>query len=226
MSFAIDSSITVDREDRNMRTIASAKVSQGMLQFTLRENDVSHYRIKSAASDNRHLIIEHPRRTGWELAAKTKASELSETPYRLPFDLAPGALVDAAITLERTIAESYALADFTPDMLVHYADSKGVSPAVKQALKNLSLKRGEIEAMRQRVIRLEKSNARLLEEQRRLRESLGQVPRESDLHARYLKKLATQEDEIEKLAIALDQSRDSLTAAETAYAEMIRTLEL
>ncbi len=226
LSFAIDSSITVDREDRNIRTIASAKVSQGMLQFTLRKNDVLHYRIKSAASDNRHLIIEHPRRAGWDLAVKTKASELSETAYRLPFDLGPGASLETDIVLERTIAESYALADFTPDMLVHYADSEGVSPAVKQALQALSLKRGEIETLRQNLIRLEESNARSLEEQRRLRESLGQVPRESDLHARYLKKLAALEDEIEKLAIALDQSRDSLTAAETAYAEMIRTLEL
>lgn len=153
-------------------------------------------------------------------------TSLSETAHRLPFDLEPGASFETDVTLERTIAETYALSDFTPDMLVYYADTQGISPAVKQALKALSLKRAEIETTRQRVIRLEESNARLLEEQRRLRDSLGLVPSESDLHARYLKKLAAQEDEIEKLAVELAVAREQLVAAEAAYAESIRGLDV
>ncbi len=226
LSFAIDSSITVDRENSSVRNVASTKISQGMLHFTMRESEVTRYRIKSAASDKRHLIVEHPRRAGWDLVASAMVTSLSETAHRLPFDLEPGASFETDVTLERTIAETYALSDFTPDMLVYYADTQGISPAVKQALKALSLKRAEIETTRQRVIRLEESNARLLEEQRRLRDSLGLVPSESDLHARYLKKLAAQEDEIEKLAVELAVAREQLVAAEAAYAESIRGLDV
>lgn len=226
LSFALDPSIAVDREDRSVRRVVSGAISQGMLRLSMRESERSHYRIESAASEPRRLIIEHPRRPGWELAAGHPDAELAETAYRIPLALGPRATLETDVVLERTVGESYALADFTPDMLVYYADSEGISPAVKQALRQLSTKRAEIETLRQRIATLDDTKTRLVEDQARLRENLGTVPAESDLHARYLKKLSAQEDEIDKLAVELAGARDALAAAEAAYAEAIRALDV
>lgn len=226
LSFAVDSSIVVDRDDRLDRSVVSAKISQGTLRLSTKEFDVSRYRIKSSASEMRRLVIEHPRQTGWDLVAGAMVTGLSETAHRLPLELEPGATVETDVTLERTIGESYALADFTPDMLVYYADSACLSPTVQHALKQLSVRRVEIETVRQRITQLDDAKARLFDDQTRLRKNLGQAPAESDLHARYLKKLSTQEDEADKLAVDLAIARDALAVAEASYAEPIRALDL
>ena len=226
LSFAVDQAVIVDREDKSARTVVSGKINQGYLQLSVRENERTKYRIKSSAAEGRTVLIEHPRRYDWEIEPGHEGVELTDTAYRIPVKIAAGQSVETDVGLSRTIAESYSLADMQPENLVWYSEDGSLDPKVRAAFKQLSAKRAEIEALRKSIERLESAKARLFEDQSRLRDNLSRVPSESDLHARYLTKLAAQETELDKVGIEAENAREALTAAEAAYAEMIRTLEV
>lgn len=226
LSFAVDQAVIVDREDKSVRTVVSGKINQGYLQLSVRENERTKYRIKSSAADARTVLIEHPRRYDWEIEPGHEGVELTDTAYRIPVKVAAGQSIETDVGLTRTVAESYALADMQPENLVWYSEDGSLDPKVRAAFKQLSAKRAEIEKLRRSIERLEAAKARLFEDQSRLRDNLSRVPSESDLHARYLTKLAAQETELDKVGIEAENAREALTAAEAAYAELIRTLEV
>lgn len=226
LSFALDQAILIDREDRSARTVVAGKITQGSLQLSLRESQTTLYRLKSSAAEARRVVIEHPRLSGWDLAPGHPNAELVEHAFRLPLDLAANAKLETEVSLERTIGQSYALIDMGVETLVYYAESGELDPKLRDAFTKLAVKRAEIDDLRRRLDRLEQEKARLFEDQSRLRENLSRVPSESDLHARYLTKLAAEETELDKLGLEAEATRDALVKAEAVYAEMIRTLEV
>jgi predicted nuclease with TOPRIM domain len=163
---------------------------------------------------------------GWDLAPGHPDAELVESAYRVPLDLAANATLETEVGLERTIGESHMLTDMNTEALVYYAESGELEPRLRDALTKLAVKRAEIDDLRRRIERLEQEKARLFEDQSRLRDNLSRVPSESDLHARYLTKLAAEETALDKLGLEAEATRDALVKAETAYAEMIRTLDV
>jgi len=67
VSFALDQKTTVDREDKYQRRVASAKISRGILTLSITDRRTSVYTIKPPAKEGRHLVIKHPRDSGWTL---------------------------------------------------------------------------------------------------------------------------------------------------------------
>ena len=74
--------------------------------------------------------------------------------------------------------------------------------------------------------RIEVSRNEIYQDQDRLRDNLQRVPRDSDLHRRYLAKMTQQEDALDQLAVATDGAQDALASAERALNEAIRDLEI
>jgi hypothetical protein len=216
----------VDREDRSARTLIGGKVVRGSLQLSVRQVDRAQYRVKSAATEARRLIIEHPRLTGWDLAGDHADVELTEYAYRVPVMVPPGASVETEIALEQTVSEYYAIADLGTDSLVYYAEAEALGPALRAELKRLSGLRAAIEGHRDMLKRLDTAKQRLFDDQSRVRANLGEVPQGSDLHGRYLAKLAQQEDELDRIATEIASTGDAIAAAEAALADAVAKLEV
>jgi hypothetical protein len=226
LSFALDQAILIDREEKSARTVTAGTIGQGNLRLTVRQNERTLYRVKSSAPDARLVLIEHPRRYDWELEKGHEGVELTDSAYRVPVEVAPGAAVETEVGLVRTVWESYSLADMGPDNLVYFAESGELEPKLKAAFRQLADRKAAIETMKRRIEALEQSKNRLFEDQSRLRDNLSRVPSESDLHARYLAKLAAEETELDKIGLEIESTREAVHAAETAYGELIRTLEV
>jgi hypothetical protein len=227
LSFAVDQAILIDREHDTVRTIVGSAISRGVLRLSMRQRANTKFRIKSSAKESRQLLIEHPRRAGWELTAPSVPGiEHAASVYRVPTEIAPGAEQKLAITLETTLVEEVSLDGLRMRDLAAYAATGALEPEVRQALERLAQLRGDVDEARGEIERLEETASRLHRDQERLRANLREVPRDSDLHRRYLAKMTAQEDSLDKLGSALVTARDTLTQTERTLADAIRDLEV
>ncbi|HRQ82876.1 MAG TPA: hypothetical protein PKZ97_17325, partial [Azospirillaceae bacterium] len=224
-SFALDQAVTVDRSDQSSRTVARAQIADGVMTLSVTERQTSHYAIAGAKDGPRKLVIEHPRRAGWELAGGQKA-ETTAAAYRLPIDIPAGETVHLSVTLERPRLERIALADLPPDALLAQAQSVELPAEARQALGELAKLRVTLADAERRVAALEKAREDQVKEQERLRDNLAALTAAADLRKRMLAKMAEAETRLETLAAELAAARDAAETARRTLAERIRGLKL
>ena len=86
--------------------------------------------------------------------------------------------------------------------------------------------KGAIERQDRRLEQLKANRRRIFEEQKRIRDNLGRVPSNSDLHRRYIEKLGVQEDNLERLAAETVQSEEERNQALERLEDRIAALKL
>jgi len=227
LSFAVDQNLLVDRESESASQIVRGSISRGLLRLSVRQRETTTYRIKSAAKEARALVIEHPRRPGWDLAEpEIKEPELTETAYRIPGEIDAGGTATVAVALERTTLEQVAILDLPVDRMQAYASARELSPEIRAAFERLAGLRAEVERHRSTLARIEQDRSVIYQDQERLRDNLGRVPRDSDLYNRYLAKMSEEEDRLDGLAGEADTAQAALEDAEAALADAIAKLDL
>ncbi|HYD32491.1 MAG TPA: DUF4139 domain-containing protein [Azospirillaceae bacterium] len=227
LSFAVDQKIKVDRDQRQSQTFTQAKITDGVLQIASVEQATTVYTIAGAPREPRTVVIEHPRQSGWDLA-EPKADRVEATPdaYRLPVDVPAGQTATLTARLERPRLNEVELSSLTIERIAFYATARELPQAVRDALTRLGTLRAAVTERERAVARLEKAHGEVVADQERLRENLGSVPEGSDLHRRYLAKLAEQETRLETLDADLTQARQALEKANQEVAGYVRGLTL
>lgn len=237
LSFAVDQKVTIDRQDQPSQTLARATVADGVLQLTVTERQTTTYTIAGAAREDRALVVEHPRRPGWDLvlpaATKPDATkpdttkpDTTATAYRLPVNVPAGQTVTVVAALERPRLERVGLADITPERVAAYAQAAELPAAVRDAMSKLAALRATQTQLDARVAALESERATVVADQERLRENLGSLPRDSDLHKRTLAKMGEAETRLERLATDATAARKQAEEARQAVATYVRGLKL
>ena len=220
VSFAADQKVTVDRENLQTERLTSAKIVDEVLTLTLRERAMTRYTIKGAAEEPRAVLIEHPVQEGWRLVGPDPDEvETTGERYRIRRDLGPGASATLDVVLERPVYRRHELLDIGDDQLRLLFDARGLPEEVRLALGEISSRRAAIGERERALQRLQSDIETLMQDQERLRQNLQSVPRESDLHRRYLVQMGEQEDRLadlrqqsEAARIALDEAREGLRA--------------
>jgi hypothetical protein len=227
LSFALDQNMIVDRETDTARIVASGAISEGVLRLRVRQRETTTYRIEPSGDEDRRLVIEHPRRPGWNLVEPAGDDvELTDTSLRVPVAITAGEARTIDVTVEQPIVERLALIDMTYRRLQAFAESRELDAPLRRAFARLAELRVAVDRQRAELARLEVSRNEIYQDQDRLRDNLQRVPRDSDLHQRYLGKMTQQEDALDQLEVAADQAQDALIAAERALNDAIRELEI
>jgi hypothetical protein len=229
LSFAVDQAVTVDRSDRPSRALSRATVADGVLTLSVVERQTTTYTVAGAKDGPRKLLIEHPRRAGWELADPAPAAvgvEATAVAYRLPLEVPAGGTARLSVTLERPRLERATLADLSADMLIAHAAAAELPAAVREGLTLLAGLRTALSEKERSVAEIERGRAEQVKEQERLRANLAALPAGGDLHKRTLAKMGEAENRLEALARDLAVARNEADAARRALAERIRGLKL
>lgn len=227
LSFALDQKMFVDRETDTARTIASGTISQGVLRLRVRQRETTTYRLKSSDDAARDVVIEHPRRPGWDLVAPDDENvELTDAAMRIPVAVVARETRAVEVTVEQPIVERIALIDLPYRRLQAFADTRELDAPLREAFARLAALRAAVDRQHAEIQRLDGDRQEIYQDQDRLRDNLQRVPRDSDLHQRYLAKMTEQEDSLDRLEVLDDQARDALATAERALAEAIRDLEI
>jgi len=228
LSFAVDQKVTIDRADSQSQTLSKARLADGVLQLVTTDRAATTYTIAGAAHEARRVVIEHPRRAGWELvpfAAGGPAVEATADAYRLATDVPIGKTVTITVTTERPRQERFELVNLSPQQVEFYAAAKELPAELRQAVAKLAGLRAAVAEREQLVSRLEGSQEELEKDQQRLRDNLQAVGQGSDIGRRYMAKLSEQEDRVEKLARDLADARAAVDAAQQALADTVKGLK-
>lgn len=220
VSFALDRDTTIDREDRQERTVVGASLSRGVLETRVKTVLETIYTVEAPASGDRPVTLEHPRRPGWELVSPKGDYEVTERFHRLPLAVPAGETRALTVRQERTDGERLVLGDLPPRVIFQRAASGDLDPKVRELFEDLAERHRALRGMEQARERLRARAAAIAEDQGRVRANLESVPSDSDLARRYLAGLTAQEDELESIGDetrALDRKIAEARAELDAY---------
>lgn len=227
LSFALDQAVTVDRNEQPGRTLSRVQIADGVMTLTVTERQTTVYTVAGAKDGARRLVIEHPRRPGWEPAVATgRTLETTATAYRLPLDVLAGGTARLAFALERPRLERVTLADLTADALLVHAQGSELPAEARQALAELAELRAALSGAETRVAAVAQARDEQVKEQERLRDNLTALATAGDLRKRTLTKMGEAETRLETLAAELAAARDAAENARRKLAERIRGLKL
>jgi hypothetical protein len=227
LSYAADTGLRVDaKSSGNQGRVDKIQVNRGVLIQVSQDEDQRTYTVRNDDKSPRTLVIEHPIRSGWTLAADTsKPAETSTTAYRFRVP------VDAKKTATLTVREvyprqtRYSLVSTSSDQLALVLRSPGSSPALEAALKPLIEKKQAIAAIDREIAARKSEIDRINTDQSRVRENMKALKGSAEERAlvqRYTKQLDEQETRLEALQkelSGLDQRRAQ------AQAELEKAIE-
>jgi hypothetical protein len=227
LSYALDNKITVDRETKNRQSILKGKISKGLLEITHLSRAVTQYRIKLSGSDAQQLVIEQPRKGGWKLTKPDpKSVTLAPRHYRISEQISQTGSQMMEVVLERPHVRSYKLTNINRADALVYAGTEEFDPPMRKAFTTLAALKSEIANRETTLKQLEAERKRWSDDQARLRANLSKVPRNSDIHRRYLARLSSHEKKIESVMGKIDGAQTDLDKAKAALSKFLQNLVL
>ncbi|RAX39108.1 DUF4139 domain-containing protein [Rhizobium tropici] len=203
-SFATDRKVSISEQQTPTEEIASLKVSDGVMNATVKYRQTTTYTVSGALDGERTVIIEHPIRDGWSFSSAEGFGKTA-THQRLKAIVPAGAEKVLTAVDEQLQSNSYALVDTDPDMLLGWSASTH-DKELTDKLTNLADARKRQVAIQNELASLDSEIEKTVNEQERIRRNLGAVPDNSDLKKRYLKALADSEDQI----ASMNERRDAV----------------
>ena len=227
VSYALDGKTRIDREVKRRQTIAKGKILHGVFELTYLEQQSTTYRVKAPAREDRRLLFEHPRRPGWTLAKPPeKETKLTDKHYRIRYRIKKGREAKFEVVLERPRLSKIVLNGLTTAQLVGYAKTGKLDDGLRQAFAKMAELKREVESQEHRLKRATEDQQEVFKDQKRIRDNLYRVPRNTDLHRRYLTKLDAQETKLERTLKEIEAAKKDVDRTKKALADYIGKLKL
>ncbi|MFE0758384.1 DUF4139 domain-containing protein [Inquilinus sp. NPDC058860] len=227
LSFAVDQKVTVEREDKRDDTLARARIVDGVLELTTTQRASVSYAITGAAGEDRTVLLQTPRYDGWTLTEPDKGkAEIVGGQYRIRQAVPAGRTETVTVTQEQPLSQTIDLAEDADDQIVVWAEDRRLPAGVRQTMADLAGQLAVIRDHEAEAERLEQRQAEIGQEQARLRENIGAVPKDSDLFQRYLGKLNDSESELEQAGAGLDKARKAIDSARAQFRQSVRKLNI
>jgi hypothetical protein len=227
ISYATDLGVMVDaRLDDSSGRYTRIVAQHGALVAWREERNRWVYRVHNEDTSPRTIVIEHPVRRGWTLAADPAPVEttVSAARFRLPVEAKKDAML--AVSERRTIDARFSIGEVDESQLATIFDQQGApADALRRALQPLFDKRAEVVAADRRLASLQDSAKTIAADQQRLRENMKAL-RGSDgekaLTARYTRELNAQEDRLGELRAEM---REAAAQRDARRSELSRLVE-
>ncbi|NLO06937.1 MAG: DUF4139 domain-containing protein [candidate division WS1 bacterium] len=205
ISYAMDTAVEVAPEAKGGdQTRESIKIVNGVLIAQLTQTNDIEYTIKNNAEEARTVLIEHPRRGGWELVEPAEAAETTRDLYRIEVEVPAGATEKLTVKMRQPITERVALTSESIDRVGYYLQWRELPADVKAALEQIIQMKQQIAGIEREIATRQARLEQIGEEQDRIRQNMEQLDRDSELYTRYVTKLTEQEDEFDRVRKEID----------------------
>jgi exonuclease VII small subunit len=227
LSYAVDLPVRCESELTSDSSITRISIDNGMLVQTNKNVRETTYTFENSDErKGRTLLVEHPRFGNWDLITPKEPSEKLSNAYRFEVELDALGEADLRVVEEYVSYSRYDLVQYDLQrlqlMVRRGTASQDVLEAVRTAAQ-MSATIGELEAMLQAYRNeLQEINR----DQSRLRDNIKTVREGSDLYQRYLDKLTTQEDRIERINEERDAAEMRLEGVREQLRNYLRNLDV
>ena len=227
VSYAIDLGTEVDpKAGAGKQQITSVKAVKGIVTTVTKITDEKTYRIVNRSQTDRTLMIEHPNRTAQQFKLVDTEKPFEDTPEVLRFRTTVKATETKNFTVkeERDVSQSFALTNGAEDQIRHFINLSEASPGLKAKLQEALKVKGEWDAVRRELAQVVADLSRLSADQDRIRKNLRETPKVAEVYDTYLKKLAAQEKEIDKLTEQQKKLMDDEFKARKKYDDYLANI--
>ncbi|MFT3808496.1 MAG: hypothetical protein QM698_01115 [Micropepsaceae bacterium] len=228
LSFALDQKVVVDASDARDDVITGAKLAGGVLEIQMVQRKTNAYSIKGAANEDRNVVIETPR-YNWELKSHDLAKTDATYNYlRIPVFVAAGKTEKLDVVWENVTSNTISAVDqlYASDYAYYASTESRLPEPIRAAFVRMAELRVAVDAADRAINALDEEQARIYDEQERIRSNLAAVPEGSDMQRRYLASLATQEDRLAAIAAERGTRQAELSAARQALTDYVMSLTL
>jgi hypothetical protein len=227
VSYAIDLGTEVaSKSGNNTSRITQVKAVKGIVhtKTLLREERV--YDVSNRSTSDRTLLIEHPNRKGegFKFVGEHKPKEEAADVFR--FEVPIGAKKDLSYTIieEREVGTFVQLTNSADDQIRYFLSLKEAPQSLKAKLTESIKVKGNWDQVRQDIQAANTRVQTITADQKRLRENMRELPKDSDLFKKYLKTLEEQETEMDQLQAKLKTLHADEVKTRSAYDDFLANL--
>ncbi|MDR0878434.1 MAG: hypothetical protein LBN21_10300, partial [Treponema sp.] len=226
ISYGEDLSVTGSAGASNSRLVTAVNIQSGIMTISRRQSYEKVYTIKNSSAESKKLIIEHPITAGTTLAEPAKFDERTGTVYRFTKDLPKTGELAFTVREEMPLSERITLAQLRPETFLSYASNQEIPARVRTALqKAVELKqKADEETASQQALETQKT--RLVSDQARIRQNLEAAGNQTQQGQEYLKRLVSMDSEIDTLNNKIEDARNKVKQAQSAYENYLGGLNL
>ncbi len=200
ISYAMDLDTEVAPSNKSEpQTLTSLQLTKGTLQTTYKYARSRSFTVKNSGKKAKKVLIEHPLQSQWTLVAPKEPAEKTRDLYRFLVNAEPGKPATLEVKEEQFITQQVAVTNIDDNTIIQYINSPTPSEAVKKALSEVIKRKQAIAAVVAKRDELQRQIMVIDQEQKRIRDNMAQLPKESDLFRRYVTKFTAQEDQVEGL---------------------------
>ena len=199
-----------------------------MVQESL-EREHHTYTVRNQDSDARSIVIEHPPRQGWELAAGTKPEETSTSAYRFRMKADSEKTASLEFDEVHSFGTSYSISNITPDQIAMFIRQGWVNEKVENALHPILQQKDVVAEYAEKISSTSSKIKSIFDDQKRLRENVSALKSSTEERAllqRYSSELNREEDDLSSLRKELAQLQTKHEDANQKLNDMIEKLEM
>jgi hypothetical protein len=227
ISYAMDLKTEVEPvAEAGQQDLVTVSIRKGTLLATRKLVEEKTYNVRNRDQKKKVVLIEHPFRPDWKLAAPAEPLERTRDVYRFAVLVEAGRGASLRVREENQIQQSVRLMDSGSDQIAYYLQAKEISPKVREALQRVSGLRDRLSQTSSRRSLIEQRIREITQEQARIRENMGKLAQNSDLYVRYVKKLDQQETEVEKNRKEIEALQSAEEALKRELNDYLMNLDL
>lgn len=203
LSYAADTAVHVTAENEaESRAARRVVIAKGVMTVTREEREATKYTIHNADTTARKVVVEHPIREGWKLAAQEKPEDTGASHYRFVVAVGPGKTEKLEVQESRPDSSNVYISTLTDNQVAAFVEEKTIKPPLEAALRRIIAKKIEISGVEQAIRERQGTMEAIDKDQARVRENMKALKgsaEEKALLQRYTKQLDAQEDRLASL---------------------------
>jgi hypothetical protein len=226
-TFAVDTKTAIRRDDRGIVQTMLGKALNGTLTVQTRSTRTIDYEVTAPPDEDREIVVEEERVTGWTPVSGMKGVEETPTRYRHTITAPKGKTTKASFTTEHLDSEQVVLTELdVDDMLVKIRGLQNETPALKALIAKLTALVEDMNKAKTQRGQLASERERIVRDQERVRSNLQSVGQASDLGRRYLATLKAEEDRLAEIGSTDAKLEKEIDAKTKAAEDAVRQLTL
>jgi len=235
LSYAVDLSMSVDtKRETHYERVRRVRIFRGVMFHSSEERETRTYTIRNEDPAARTVVIEHPVRREWKLAADApKPDETSTDYYRFRATVEPKKTATLTVTEVKPLENRYGLTNLDDNQIQLFLQQKSINARVEAELRKIVAQRAVVAGFDADLRAKQAHVQSIFQDQQRVRENMKALKgssEEKQLLQRYTRQLDQQESQLDALRAEiadLEKKRDAAQAELTRMAtDLVLEVEL
>ncbi|MGP1577674.1 MAG: DUF4139 domain-containing protein [Treponema sp.] len=226
IAYGDDIEVTGSRSEASSRTIETVKMTDGIMTTSYRHIESAIYVITNADKKERTVIIEHPKKAGFELTAPQAPSEATANKYRFKCKAAGNAETKLKVEEARIYQSNQKVFDMNTNTFISYTANSEMPQNIRKAFESIIEEKEKVTAKEKVLKTLQNRQTEIANEQNRVRQNLEAVGSESQQGRAFLTKLLNLETELDNLRTDIDAAIEQVNKIQQDFITFVKSITI